>query len=214
MVSGQVVLHLAKKYGVNEWAMYNHRNNHMSRQLIKAYEIKEQEHGLNLLERIDKIISRAERIFRRNYAAKRDGTALKALDSQRATFELLCKISAHLHAVRAQEQEQNILEEEHHAEQDAAKALQILTNDELLVYRNIITKLQTKDKNMNCLEAVSANLPAATNELKSNTTEETSFDTGDDIAPETDDLDKDNAPDPDTLIIPRFKRKKKVVIYQ
>ena len=106
LVAGANVSRLARKYDVPYHSMFGHNRDHLSRQLVQAYERKRQAEDFNLLERIEQILSRCEKIFRRNYAKNSvsgDNLALKSISEQRQTFELLAKIAAHLHEVRSME---------------------------------------------------------------------------------------------------------------
>jgi transcriptional regulator with XRE-family HTH domain len=94
---------LARRYGVDAQAVTRHAQNHLARQLVQAYERKELAESMNLLGRIEGILTKATNIFDRNYAKGKDGLALKALGEQRCTIELLAKIAAYLHESRAME---------------------------------------------------------------------------------------------------------------
>lgn len=97
LVEGKSLTGIAREYGVSTDSLSNHKENHLSRQLVQAFQKKELAESMNLMERIDKMLYRAEKIFRRNYVANKDDLALRALAEQRNTFELLCKIAAYLH---------------------------------------------------------------------------------------------------------------------
>jgi hypothetical protein len=103
IVAGKSYESISRQFRVSSAAVSNHSREHLSRQLVQAYEQKEIDESMNLLGRIDKILFHAEAIFERNYQAKHDVTALKALDSQRSTIDLLARISMFLHQARAAE---------------------------------------------------------------------------------------------------------------
>ncbi len=103
LVQGKSHSSIARSYGVNAQAVWRHAENHLSRQLVQAYDKKEMAESMNLLARIEDILDKAKNIFDRNYEQKRDGLALKALSEQRNTIELLAKIAAYLHESRAME---------------------------------------------------------------------------------------------------------------
>lgn len=96
---------IAKDFRVPYSSLYAHAQNHVARQLATAWEKKELDESFDLLTRIDSIIKRTEQIFKRNYDAQKDSLALKALDSQRNTIELLAKISYSLHQAKLAEVE-------------------------------------------------------------------------------------------------------------
>lgn len=110
IIDGKSKSGIASGYGVPAHSLSYHAEHHLSRQLTQAYEKKGLAESMDLLSRIDKILSRAEKIFTRNYEKNNmggDTLALKALGEQRSTIELLAKISAYLHQARLAELENN-----------------------------------------------------------------------------------------------------------
>lgn len=103
IVNGKSLQSISRQFVVSSAAISHHSRAHLSHQLVRAYEQKELEESMNLLGRIDTILHHAENIFERNYAARHDVTALKALDSQRQTIDLLARISMFLHQAKAAE---------------------------------------------------------------------------------------------------------------
>jgi transcriptional regulator with XRE-family HTH domain len=103
VVEGHSYEAIARRFGVSSGSISNHARVHLSRQLVAAYEKKELTEGLDLLSRIDKILSRAEAIFERNFKKHHDVTALKALGEQRQTIDMLARIAQYLHEARAAE---------------------------------------------------------------------------------------------------------------
>jgi len=103
--AGGALAPIAKDYGLQYSALANHAHHHITRQLTTAIEKKQIAFGEELLETIQSIITRAENIFTRNYQAKKDFLALKALDSQRNTIQLLSNIASQLHAAKMAELE-------------------------------------------------------------------------------------------------------------
>jgi len=145
VVSGRNLTQTAKKYAVSYQSLYNHARNHISRQLVQAYKKKEMDHNLDLLQRIDQIVARAEDIFHRNYEAGRDVTALKALSEQRQTFELLAKISYALHEAKLYELEQKREDDQTEAKKEFTSMLQILNTAELEMFEKLQDKMIKAD---------------------------------------------------------------------
>lgn len=149
LVQGRGLTDISKKYDVNYQSLYAHSQNHISRQLAQCYEKKQLEEDFHLLDRIDQMLTRVEKIFRRNYAKKRDGMALKALSEQRQTFELLAKISYALHQAKLTELELakqeagevDIIEEQRYQEK-----LNVLSLDELRLFHQLVDKIEKQDK--------------------------------------------------------------------
>ncbi len=103
IVEGKSHTGISRKYGVSDQSISSHAQNHLSRQLVQAWQKKELTESMNLLSRIEDVLSKAENIFNRNYLLKKDDLALRALSEQRSTIELLCKVAAYLHEARASE---------------------------------------------------------------------------------------------------------------
>ena len=103
LVEGRSLASIGHQYQVSPDSLRIHRERHLSRQLVQAYEKQELSKSMDLLTRIEDILSKAQNIFDRNYLAKKDDLALRALSEQRNTIELLAKIAAFLHESRAME---------------------------------------------------------------------------------------------------------------
>jgi transposase-like protein len=144
VVEGKNLAKIAQEYDVPYHSLYAHSQNHISRQLATVMEKKLVIESNELMETITRIITRAEHIFKRNYIAKKDLLALKALDSQRNTIQLLSNISAQLHAAKIAElqlkkDQSGIDIEEAKAKQ--AERLAFLTFEELHVYLRLTNKM-------------------------------------------------------------------------
>lgn len=139
IVKGVALLKIAQKYNVSYMSVRFHAQNHLSHQLVAAWNKKHGIEAMGLMEEIDGIVQKAKLIFERNFdknTATGDGLALKALDSQRLTFELLCKIAQLYHEIRMKELEAATAEVDPKIQQikdyqNAAKAN--LSNEELAV---------------------------------------------------------------------------------
>ena len=58
LVQGKSPSKIARNYGVNSQAVWRHAHNHLSRQLVQAYDKKELAESMDLLSRIEDILSR------------------------------------------------------------------------------------------------------------------------------------------------------------
>lgn len=151
IVSSGNIAKIAKQFGVSYSSLYAHSLSHVTRQLATALEKRDTEESFNLLGRIDTIIQRAESIFHRNFEKGSDVTALKALDSQRSTIELLAKISYSLHQAKLAEMEMlnhNSDGDHEEREQEFQESLSILTIPELELLQKLQTKISTQDSKM------------------------------------------------------------------
>jgi len=142
---GSTLAEIAKFYSIQSYhALWNHAQLHISRSLAKAAEKSMMIENNELMDIITRILKRTEDIFVRNYDNKRDLLALKALDSQRNTIQLLSNISAQVHAAKMCEIElarKNSGEEEEQRKLKYQEDLKVLTFDELEVYERFVNKL-------------------------------------------------------------------------
>ena len=151
IVEGLNLAKIAKNFDVPYHSIYQHSQKHIHRQLAKVLENKQLAVGEELLETINKIITRAERIFKRNYVAKKDLLALKALDSQRNTIQLLSNIASQLHAAKMAELQlakDNGEDKQAQLQAEYEQKIQILSLEELRVYQRLVNKVtnQNADK--------------------------------------------------------------------
>jgi hypothetical protein len=148
IVEGCNLSRLSTLFGVEYHSLYNHAQHHIPRSLARAMEKKLMIEGNELMEIITRIVQRAEDIFIRNYNKEKDLLALKALDSQRNTIQLLSNISAQIHAAKMAEIElakRNSGEDEEQRKLENAERLKVLTFEELLVYERFVNKLLHKN---------------------------------------------------------------------
>jgi len=148
LISGISPTRIAKEHGLNINSVINHRDRHLSTQLKTAMERKQLTEDFNLLERIDDLLTKAQDIFDRNYAKKRDHLALKALSEQRNTLELLSKISFALHEAKRLDEQQNEEQNQYEQEIQLQHDLNVLTTPELELFNLLSQKLETQDKSM------------------------------------------------------------------
>lgn len=144
IVEGNAVAAVARDFSVPYSTLWAHAQSHLSKTIVKAHEKQELVIANDLMDRINSIIARAERIFTRNYEKGKDHTALKALAEQRSTIDLLAKISYQLHQARMAELQ--LLKEKKidiRAEEQAEfnQALEYLTFDELKDYQHLQMRL-------------------------------------------------------------------------
>jgi hypothetical protein len=148
IVGGGSLARIAETFGVEYHSLRHHAKHHISRQLATVMAKKEITVGEELLETINKIITRAELIFTRNYKDKKDFLALKALDSQRNTIQLLSNISSQLHAAKMAELE---LERKTSGADEITKKLQyrkmlqVLSDRELKLYQRLTAKINNQN---------------------------------------------------------------------
>ncbi len=141
-LQGEAYLKISKTYNVPYHAVRNHMQNHLTRQIVQAYERKRLDESFDILNRIDNILSKTETIFERNYDQKRDGMALKAIGEQRNILELLSKISYALHQEKQLEQDADAQDDLEEKEQEVNKALDKLNTNEVQMLFHLQMKMQ------------------------------------------------------------------------
>lgn len=113
LVQGKSYIIIANTYGGVSWQNVRNHKEHLSRQLVSAYERKSQEWAGDLLDHLRDIVFKAAAIFDRSYAKNTttgDTVALNALKEQRGTFELLAKVVAYSQAKAVEEQQASQVE--------------------------------------------------------------------------------------------------------
>lgn len=156
-LQGKSIASIARGFDVSVDSLRNHLTHHLSRQMVKAYEIKSNESSFNLLGEIDQIITDTKTIFKRNFDQNKDITALKAIDSQRSTLELLCKISALMHDTKLLELQEQQEGNQQFEQDDFSDRLKFLTKPEL----EMLLALQSKIDSRNAKIIVIAERPNA-----------------------------------------------------
>ena len=139
LVTGKSKTEIARNFDVPYHSLEYHEKSHLSRQLAQAMNKKQGIEGLNLLEQLEEIITKAKQIFDRNYANGKDDIALRALAEQRGTLDLLCRIAQTLYSIKALEMHQTQREE------TEALDLSDFTDDELRFMITIGMKLNGEE---------------------------------------------------------------------
>lgn len=142
LVQGRSKASIAREFGVSTSSLAHHEREHLSRQLVQAWDKKALAESTDLLATIDRILGRAEKIFERNYdraTLAGDEVALKALREQRGTIELLAKISYALHQAKVAELEAQRAQE---PEPEYDGRLAVLTDAELELLEELGQKIR------------------------------------------------------------------------
>ena len=149
IIQGLSLTKIAKKYDVPYQSVYNHSQNHLSRQLLKAWEIKTTEQSMDILSEVEELIRRTKKILTTAETEKKFHVALSAIREARGSYELLSKIAFALHQARLSELELERLksgEGDKELVEEQKRQLQVLTSDELIILRSIVAKMKSGDK--------------------------------------------------------------------
>ena len=125
-------LRIGKKYGMSDLSVRNHAMNRLSKELVKAKEIKDLLHSETIVNEITFLYNKCRKILKKAGKKGSLDTSLKAIAQARDTIELLCKLSAY--ASRGQE-----LEAQGSREIDKEK-LKRLSIDELVLFQRLLSK--------------------------------------------------------------------------
>lgn len=102
---GKSIASISKEYSVSEAALYNHRDNHLTRQLLKANEIKQALDATSLAQELQELVDRTKRILDGAEADGQRAISLAAIRELRASYEFMVKLSMTLHQVRQEEEQ-------------------------------------------------------------------------------------------------------------
>ncbi len=131
---------IARVFNVSHDSVRYHSINHLSRQLIKSNEMQQAIVSGGLVSEMEDLLTRSKNILNKAEAKGQLNTALSAIAQTRGTLELMAKIAATLHQIRAQE-----LERSQHVDEDYValpdNAIDRLNNGELSMFIAISEKL-------------------------------------------------------------------------
>lgn len=92
LVQGKQVTSLALKYGVPEHVMSRHKNKHLTYQLQVAYDKKNKDLAVDVVEAIYSLVQKTQSILERAESKNQSGLSLAAIRELRVSFELIGKI--------------------------------------------------------------------------------------------------------------------------
>ena len=145
---------ISRKFNISRNAVEYHCQNHISRQLLKAWEIKQAYEGMDIITEIEDLVYRTKDILSQAEEKKNYGLALNAIREARGGYELLAKIAYSLHQAKIAEIELEKVkqgEDKNLENKEVADRLQILTELELKVLLLIQKKVRNQDANLNAL---------------------------------------------------------------
>jgi hypothetical protein len=148
MLRGCNLLELASEYNISRDSIYNHNKLHITKSLVKIQDKMNLTERFDLLNELEEIVNKTKDIFNKTYAKGKYITSLKALDSQKSTYDVLCKmLSLYQQSLALENENLRLKNGEHNSEDEEKKdrkfeqQLKILTFNELLVLRKIQDKI-------------------------------------------------------------------------
>lgn len=155
LANGGALTVLARKYSLGIHSLARHRDNHLSRQLVRSVKLQEENNGMDILKDMNSLIDRTEKILSSAEEKKNSGVALKAIKELRANYELLAKVVSYLHESKSEKQslDRNIIELELQEEslKNLNEKLSILSDAERSTLKMMNIKILVQDKTINCL---------------------------------------------------------------
>ena len=134
LCQGRSISSISRDFGISTNSLSYHRDNHISRQMAQHMAKREGIDALGLMDELMEIVADTKNIFKRNYlkdTVTGDVTALRALDSRRATFDTILKACQLYHEAQLA----NLQNDREQFEQEANVAyqakLKLLSTDEL-----------------------------------------------------------------------------------
>ena len=152
IVKGKSYQKIAREFNVDNQAVWRHANNHLSRQLVQAWQRKEVIENKSIIQEIENLIDRTRSILDKTEAKKQYGTALASIRELNRSYELLSKIAFEYHAAKMQELElQRRQDGSYQEELDREfweNCQEVLNDAEWDLLEKLVEKIETKDKDI------------------------------------------------------------------
>ena len=148
LMQGKSYSKLANQYDLDPQAIRNHHLNHLSRQLVQAWERKQDAESRDLLGEIDELVERTKTILDKAEKQNQLKTALAGIRELRGSYELMSRIAFSLHQAKEKDIELARIESGEHdyqLEQDFKEKLGILSQPELKLYAALLDKIHSQD---------------------------------------------------------------------
>ena len=148
LVQGKSKTKIALEFDVPTYSLDYHKEHHVSRQMAQRMDRKEALDAVGLMDELQEIVADTKLIFKRNYAkdsASGDTTALRALDSRRATFDTILKACQLYHEAKLLELETSQDRFEQEAKAEYAEKLKLLTTPELEAWCYLTAKMNGEE---------------------------------------------------------------------
>jgi len=142
LIQGQSKSEIARTYGIPYHSVDYHSKHHLSRQLATAYQHKDLQHSLDLVNELEHILTKAKTILDRNMDKDTyhgDELSLKSLSEIRSSLELAAKMKAFLYEVDNQDDEIR----QQMAIQDK---MDYLDDEELQLFTDLLHKMDVRYK--------------------------------------------------------------------
>ncbi|EIM63234.1 hypothetical protein DespoDRAFT_01274 [Desulfobacter postgatei 2ac9] len=149
LIQGKSYSKLANQYDLDPQAIRNHHLNHLSRQLVQAWERKQDAESRDLLGEIDELVERTKGILDKAEKKGQLKTALAGIRELRGSYELMSRIAFSLHQAKEKDIELARIESgeaDYQLEQDFREKLKVLSMPELMLFNALLDKIESQDK--------------------------------------------------------------------
>jgi hypothetical protein len=133
IVAGASQASIAREFGVSPDSVRRHRETCVSRQMLKAHEMKELVHSKSLADQLQWNINKARDILELAEKKEHLGTALRAIGELRCTYELMIRVAAYLQETQRVDQQQ--------AFEERKQKIGRLSEDELILFSLLHRKI-------------------------------------------------------------------------
>jgi hypothetical protein len=137
IVAGASQASIAREFGVSPDSVRRHRETCVSRQMLKAHEMKELVHSKSLADQLQWNINKARDILELAEKKEHLGTALRAIGELRCTYELMIRVAAYLQETQRVDQQQ--------AFEERKQKIGRLSEDELILFSLLNKKIAGGD---------------------------------------------------------------------
>ena len=148
LARGISVTKIAKEFNCNPAALINHRDRHLSRQLVTAVSNQQLLENTDILSEITDLIKRTKKILKTAEDKEDYNLALSAVRETRGSLELMSKIAFSFYMAKAAALELETLSNPEYQRQTAEiseKQLQILSPEEMELFYKLNTKIITQN---------------------------------------------------------------------
>ena len=163
LIQGRPYSMLANKYDINWQTLRRHHHMHLTRQMTKAYEIKQDSQNDVLMQSIEELTARTKAILEKAEKTNKMNTALNAIRELRGIYEFMAKVAFSLHTAKMQEIQAAGLNDQGKAQGETI-AYKVLNDAELRMLSLLLHKIEANDQTIDVAEAFGA--PSETDRLE------------------------------------------------
>lgn len=132
---------IANQFGVDSQAVRRHGELHLSRQLVKSYEMRQAIESTGLVTEIQDLLKRSKHILRRAERDDKLSLALGAIRETRGTLELMARICSTIFQIEQAQLQAQQMEQEGTSSTEFQEGISRLSDAELTLYEALMQKM-------------------------------------------------------------------------